>query len=83
MKKIYRIAEEERIMFELPEGARMIEETLRKYIENEVVPKVDAMEDGEVSTFDVAKKLFQTLGITEMIKARKGLRLSLAGGFLE
>lgn len=57
-------------MFELSENARMIEETLRKYLANEVAPKIDAMEDGEIMTFDVAKELFQTLGITEMVKAQ-------------
>ena len=73
-------------MFELSEGARMIEDTLRKYLENEVAPKVDAMEDGEILTFDVAKGLFQTLGITEMIKGQikklieKKRKMEQAGG---
>ena len=53
-------------MFELPEGVRMIEDTLRKYMEKEVAPYVEAMESGEVATFDVAKKLFKTMGITDM-----------------
>jgi len=53
-------------MFELPEGVKMIEDTLRKYMQAEVAPHVEAMESGEMATFDVAKKLFQTMGITHM-----------------
>ncbi|MDD5224546.1 MAG: acyl-CoA dehydrogenase family protein [bacterium] len=53
-------------MFELSEGAKMIEQTLRQYMTNEVAPKVEAMEKGEISSFEVIKGLFQSLGITEM-----------------
>jgi len=53
-------------MFELPEGVRMIEDTLRKYMQNEVAPLVEAMETGETSSFLVARKLVTTLGIAEM-----------------
>ncbi len=55
-------------MFELSEGAKMIEQTLRQYMTNEVAPKVEAMEKGEISSFEVIKGLFQSLGITEMGK---------------
>jgi alkylation response protein AidB-like acyl-CoA dehydrogenase len=55
-------------MFELSEGAKMIEQTLRQYMTNEVAPKVEAMENGEISGFEVVKGLFQSLGITEMGK---------------
>ena len=57
-------------MFELPEGVKMIEDTLRKYMENEVAPHVEAMESGETAAFDIAKKLFQTMGITDMTVAQ-------------
>jgi len=55
-------------MFELPEGAKMIEQTLRQYCEKEIAPKNEAMETGEILAFDVAKELFQTLGITQLAK---------------
>jgi len=57
-------------MFELPEGVRMIEDTLRKYMENEVAPQVDALESGETAVFDVARKLFRTLGIVDLTEAQ-------------
>jgi len=57
-------------MFELPEGAKMIEQTLRQYLEKEVAPKVEAMEQGEISSFEVAKSLLQTLGLTEMARSQ-------------
>ena len=59
-------------MFELPESVQMIQDMLRKYMDKEVSPLVDAMESGEVQTFEVARKLFQTMGITEMTVAQIG-----------
>ena len=53
-------------MFELPEGAKMIEQTLRQYLQNEVAPKIEKMEKGEISTYDVLKKLFEDMGLTGM-----------------
>lgn len=57
-------------MFELPEGARMIEQTLRQYFEKEVQPKNEAMENGEIRAYDVLKDMFKTLGIIDMMKGR-------------
>lgn len=57
-------------MFELPEGVRMIEDTLRKYMEAEVAPKVEAMESGERMAFEVARDLFRTLGIVDMAESQ-------------
>jgi alkylation response protein AidB-like acyl-CoA dehydrogenase len=53
-------------MFELPEGAKMIEQTLRQYLQNEVAPKVEKMEKGEILTYDVLKKLFEDMGLIGM-----------------
>jgi len=57
-------------MFELPEGVKMIEDTLRKYLQKEVAPKVEGMEAGEIPAFQVARDLFVTLGIADMTAAQ-------------
>jgi len=57
-------------MFELPEGVRMIEDTLRKYMQHEVAPHVEGMESGEKLTFEIARKLFRTLGIVDLTESQ-------------
>ena len=57
-------------MFEIPEGAKMIEQTMRQYLQKEVAPKIEKMEKGEILTYDVAKKFFQDMGMTEMARTQ-------------
>jgi alkylation response protein AidB-like acyl-CoA dehydrogenase len=46
----------------------MIQDMLRQYVTKEIQPHVEAMEDGEVSCFDLARKMFKMLGGEAMIK---------------
>ncbi len=55
-------------MFELTEPQRMIQDMVRQYVTKEIQPHVEAMEDGEISCFDLAKKFFMTMGGPSMVK---------------
>jgi alkylation response protein AidB-like acyl-CoA dehydrogenase len=55
-------------MFKLNEPQRMIQDMLRQYVTKEILPHVEAMEDGEVSCFDLARKMLKMLGVEAMVK---------------
>lgn len=55
-------------MFQLDEPQKMIQDMLRQYMTNEIQPHVEAMEDGEVSCFDLSRKMFNMIGGEAMIK---------------
>ena len=55
-------------MFELTEPQKMIQQMVRQYVTREIQPHVEAMEDGEVSCFDLARKFYKTMGGAAMIK---------------
>ncbi|MFO8058583.1 MAG: acyl-CoA dehydrogenase family protein [bacterium] len=55
-------------MFQLTEPQKMIQQMLRQYVTKEIKPQVEAMEDGEVSCFEVARKFYKTMGGPSMIK---------------
>ncbi len=55
-------------MFELTEQQKMIQDVMRSYITKEIQPHVEAMEDGEISSFDLTRKMMNVLGGEAMIK---------------
>lgn len=55
-------------MFALNDQQRMIQEMLRSYVTKEIQPHVEAMEDGEISCFDLARKMMKLFGGEAMIK---------------
>jgi alkylation response protein AidB-like acyl-CoA dehydrogenase len=57
-------------MFELNDQHKMIQDMMRQYCDNEIQPKVDKLEDGEIMVFDMLKHMAQTFNIPEMIKGR-------------
>lgn len=46
----------------------MIQEMMRQYCQKEIQPHVEAMEDGELPMFDLARKMFKMLGVGAMAK---------------
>jgi alkylation response protein AidB-like acyl-CoA dehydrogenase len=46
----------------------MIQDMMRQYVTKEIQPHVEAMEDGEISCFDIARKMFKMLGMSAMAK---------------
>ncbi len=55
-------------MFQLTEPQKMIQQMVRQYVTKEIQPQVEAMEDGEVSCFELASKFYKTMGGPSMIK---------------
>jgi alkylation response protein AidB-like acyl-CoA dehydrogenase len=55
-------------MFKLTEPQKMIQQMVRQYVTKEIMPHVEAMEDGKVSCFDLARKFYKTMGGPAMIK---------------
>jgi len=55
-------------MFELNEQHRMVRDMLRTYMTKEIQPHVHAMEDGEISCFDLTRKMMNLLGGESLIK---------------
>ena len=57
-------------MFELSEGAKTIEKVVRDFCKREIEPYNEAIENGEVMAYDIAKKFFKELGLIEFTKER-------------
>ncbi|MEE8508513.1 MAG: acyl-CoA dehydrogenase family protein [Myxococcota bacterium] len=57
-------------MFEWSESQRMIRDTVRRFIEAEVAPNVEALEHGDMLPYEILRKMFAAFGIDEMGRAR-------------
>ena len=57
-------------MIEWSEQHQMIRDAVRRFIEAEVVPNVEALEHGDMPPYDILRKLFSTFGMSEMARAR-------------
>lgn len=55
-------------MFALNEMQKMVQDMMRQYCTKEIQPHVEKMEDGEVSCFDLARKMIKMFGGEAMIK---------------
>jgi alkylation response protein AidB-like acyl-CoA dehydrogenase len=55
-------------MFQLTEPQKMIQQMVRQFVTKEIQPHVEAMEDGKVSCFDLARKFYKTMGGPAMVK---------------
>lgn len=55
-------------MFQLTEPQKMIQDMMRQYCTKEIQPHVEAMEDGEIDCFVLARKMFKMLGVGAMAK---------------
>ena len=57
-------------MIEWSEQHQMIRDAVRRFIDAEVVPNVDALEHGDMPPYDILRKLYATFGIDELARAR-------------
>jgi hypothetical protein len=57
-------------MIEWSEQHLMIRETVRRFIDAEIVPHVDELEHGDMPPYDILRKLYSTFGIDELARAR-------------
>jgi len=57
-------------MIEWSEQHLMIRDTVRKFVEAEIVPNLEELEHGDTPPYDVLRKLYKTFGMDELARAR-------------
>jgi len=57
-------------MIEWSEQHLMIRDAVRKFVEAEIVPNLEALEHGDLPPYGVLRKLFRTFGMDELGRAR-------------
>ncbi|HXA31315.1 MAG TPA: acyl-CoA dehydrogenase family protein [Acidimicrobiales bacterium] len=57
-------------MFEWSEEQLAIRDAVRRFVESEVVPNIDALEYGDLPPYDVMRKLYGTFGMDQMARDR-------------
>ncbi|MSP62945.1 MAG: acyl-CoA dehydrogenase [Myxococcales bacterium] len=57
-------------MFEWSEQHKMIQGMMRRFVEAEVVPHVEALEHGDLLPYPIMRKLVQTFGLADMQRGR-------------
>jgi len=57
-------------MFQWSEQHKMVQQMVRRFVETEVVPHVEALEFGEMAPYDIMRKLVATFGIADLQRAR-------------
>jgi hypothetical protein len=57
-------------VYEWSEEQLMVRDTVRRFIEAEVVPHIDDLEHGEMPPYDIIRKLYATFGMDQMARDR-------------
>src|SRR6202161_1844185 len=57
-------------VFEWSEEQLAIQDAVRRFVESEVVPNIDALEYGDLPPYDVIRKLYATFGMDQMARDR-------------
>jgi hypothetical protein len=57
-------------MIEWSEQHQMIRDAVRRFIDAEIVPNVEALEHGDLPPYDILRKLYATFGMDELARAR-------------
>ena len=57
-------------MIEWSEQHEMIRETVRRFVDAEIVPNLEELEHGDTPPYDVLRKLYATFGMDEMARTR-------------
>jgi alkylation response protein AidB-like acyl-CoA dehydrogenase len=57
-------------LIEWSEQHQMIRDVIRRFIDAEIVPNVEALEHGDMPPYDILRKLYSTFGMDEMARAR-------------
>jgi len=57
-------------MIEWSDSQRMIQDAVRRFMEEEVAPNVEQLEHGDLPPYDLLRKLYATFGMDEMARAR-------------
>jgi len=64
-------------MIEWSEQHQMIRETIRRFVDEEIVPHVEELEHGDLPPYDILRKLYSTFGMAEMARARFDKQIAL------
>ena len=57
-------------MFEWNDSQLMIRDTVRRFVEEEIVPNVQELEHGDMPPYDILRKMYAAFGMGEMARAR-------------
>jgi alkylation response protein AidB-like acyl-CoA dehydrogenase len=57
-------------MIEWSESQQMIRDAVRKFVESEIKPQIEALEHGDTPPYDILRKMIRTFGMDEMARAR-------------
>jgi alkylation response protein AidB-like acyl-CoA dehydrogenase len=57
-------------MIEWSESQLMIRETIRRFVEEEIAPRVEELEHGDLPPYELLRKMYGTFGMDEMARAR-------------
>ena len=57
-------------MIEWSEQHEMIRDAVRRFIHEEIVPKLEELEHGDLPPYDILRKLYATFGMDEMARSR-------------
>jgi acyl-CoA dehydrogenase len=55
-------------MFDFNDEQKMVRKMVRQWAEKELAPNVAAMEKGEITPYDIMRKLLKTFGMDEMVR---------------
>src|SRR5207247_6473055 len=55
-------------MFEWSEEHAMVRDAVRQFVDNEIRPRRDELEFGDVAPYDVLRKMFQTFGLDALAR---------------
>ena len=57
-------------MIEWSESQRMIRDMVRKFVEAEIAPNVEALEHGDTPPYEILRKMIKAFGMDEMARQR-------------
>ena len=57
-------------MIEWSSNQQMMIDAMRRFIDAEIVPNLEALEHGDMPPYDILRKMFKTFGIDEMARTR-------------
>jgi acyl-CoA dehydrogenase len=67
-------------MIDWSEQHQMIRDALRRFVEAEIAPQVEALEHGDLPPYEILRKMFRTFGLDELARTRFRAQLSREGG---
>lgn len=57
-------------MIEWSESQLMIRDAVRRFVQDEIVPNLEALEHGDMPPYDILRKMYRAFGMDEMAKGR-------------